>query len=447
MKNVTFIIKLLWFTLALSTSALAQERHPDNGMLLNRQQIEAVTDTLCKRLKDIYVFPVQGKRVSDYLQSQLQKGVYYAVTDPAKLAAQLASDIRHIHSDPHMTVMVDIPPPGSPVHRERPVDLAEPLPPEESISSADENYQFKKLEILSGNIGYLRLDIFTNDLNGVKSTLEAALLFLAHTQALIIDLRYNGGGSGAMVAQLESYFFNQKTLMNTAINRVGNDTARFYADPAQAGGLYLSMPVYVLTAHGTFSAAEDFSYGMQSIKRAVIVGDITGGGAHMVGRFPIGYGLTARIPFSRSFNPYTRSDWEGTGVKPDIKVQADSALQAALVSIYQTRISRARSTAEKQQAKWLLEKLQIKDSPTPESKLNIYCGQYGQFYIFIDHGELKCTDRQIGNFTFNLLPVNNTTFFATAPADLKMEFIKDGSGNSTQLKVEWPDGRVIQLSK
>jgi hypothetical protein len=447
MKNLTLIIAILILKLIFSVPVLAQERIIDNHPPLNRQQIDAVTDTLCKKLREIYVFPDKGKQISDYLQSQLKKGIYYTANDPLTLALQLTSDIQKIHADPHMTITTDMPRPGPPIRRGAPGGTGRLLRREENISSADENYQFKKLEVLPGNIGYLRLDMFTNDLEGVKPTLEAALRFLAHTQALILDLRYNGGGSGAMVAMLESYFFNHKTLLTDVISRLGNDTTHFYADPAQTGGLYLSMPVYILTSPGTFSAAEDFSYGMQSIKRAITVGNVTRGGAHLVGGFPIGYGLLARIPFSRSFNPYTHTDWEGTGVKPDIRVRTDSALRAALVNIYQTRISQARDIAEKNQARWLLEKLQISDTPLPESLLKKYCGQYGRFYIFNDHGELKCTDGQIGNFSFSLSPAGTETFFAAAPGDLKMEFLRAGGGSYTQLKVEWPDGRVLLLSK
>ena len=134
--------------------------------------------------------------------------------------------------------------------------------------------------------------------------------------------------------------------MNDLINRSAKDTTVYYADPAKADSLNLGMPVYILTSHKTFSAAEDFSYGMQQAKRARIVGEITGGGAHPQMPFSIGQGFVSAIPFARSYNPITKTDWEGTGVIPDVKVDAGKALLKAQELIFTGQLQAAKNEKE-----------------------------------------------------------------------------------------------------
>jgi C-terminal processing protease CtpA/Prc len=88
-------------------------------------------------------------------------------------------------------------------------------------------------------------------------------------------------------------------------------------------------PVYVLTSNKTFSAAEDFTYNLQAIKRITVVGETSGGGAHPIQPFRIDPNLVAVIPIGRSINPITKADWEGAGVKPDVAIAADKALAKA----------------------------------------------------------------------------------------------------------------------
>jgi retinol-binding protein 3 len=287
--------------------------------------IKTLIDSLNKILNNNYVFPEKAKSISIYLQAQLKRNVYNALqNNPDKLAEQINTDINSIHRDPHLQICYD---PGF-------VQQDKRKPSEEEIKLIkkfwkENNYSFKKLETLTGNIGYFSLDGFLDDIESAKPTINAALQFLSNTSALIIDLRENRGGSPEMVSQIESYFFNVKTHLNDIVSRMDSDTTVFYADPAKADGIYLAMPIYILTSHNTFSAAEDFCYAMQMEKRATIVGEITGGGAHLQMPFSIGQGFVADIPFARSLNPITKTDWEGTGIQPDIKVMADKSIETA----------------------------------------------------------------------------------------------------------------------
>ena len=223
-----------------------------------------LVDSITRSLNQHYIFPQQAQRMSLYLQEQVRKHAYASLANvPNELVKRLQADLSTVHHDPHL--FVDYNPAFAPA------GPANPSSAEAETSQAKKywqanNYLFKKVEILPGNIGYLPFTGFVPDLAGAQPTITAALQFVVHTSALIIDLRENMGGSPEMVSLLESYFFQEKTHMNDLINRSTNDTTVFYADPAKVQHLTLSMPIYILTSHRTFSGAEDFAYAMQMAK-------------------------------------------------------------------------------------------------------------------------------------------------------------------------------------
>lgn len=132
-----------------------------------------------------------------------------------------------------------------------------------------------------------------------------------------------------MVAFVASYLFAKKTRLNDIYERKSNKTTQSWTNPAVPGKKLATQPVFVLTSHDTFSAAEDFSYGLKNLKRATIVGETTGGGAHPTMGVRLDDHFMIRVPTGRSISPITKTDWDGTGVEPDVKVPADQALETA----------------------------------------------------------------------------------------------------------------------
>lgn len=153
--------------------------------------------------------------------------------------------------------------------------------------------------------------------------------FLAHTDALIFDLRENHGGDPDMVDFMVSYLFRRSTHINDLANRHENETHQFWTASWLPGPRFADQPVYVLTSHQTFSGAEEFTFDLQTQKRATIVGETTGGGAHPVEGLPAGDHFSIGVPFARAINPVTHGDWEGKGVEPDVKISAANALATA----------------------------------------------------------------------------------------------------------------------
>ena len=425
----------LAFLFVLIASQVNAQASKQSTVNIN-ELIQSITDSLSKH----YIFPEKAVIISNYLESQLKKNSYNALLDkPERLAEQIMQDIKVVHHDPHMRIKFD---PGF-----VPQEIYKPTPENnERVKKywKENNYTFKKVEILPGNIGYLPFDLFTDDIEAAKPTIKAALIFIANTRALIIDLRNNMGGSPQMVSQLESYFFKEKTHMNDLINRTNMDTTFLYADPAKADGVYLSMPVYILTGQHTFSGAEDFSYAMQTAKRAIVVGETTGGGAHPQMPFSVGQHFIVFIPFARSINPVTKTDWEGTGVMPNVKATANKASIKAQELIFRDELSRATDQKEKNKYLYYINSLLVNDAKK-QPALNIlmlYAGTYGGLKIYLDKNKLYCKNDNNGGAVSELKYLNNNLFVLDQEAQI--EFIRDSKGHYSDIKIFVNDGSVFE---
>ena len=428
---------LLAFLLAISFHAKSQEQaaRPVN--------VQALVDSLNLALNQYYVLPDKAKLITAHLQSQYKKNVYSPAADPAKLARQLQNDISSIHTDLHLKVSYD---PALVLRRK-----GKPKPAEEEVKQIHaelkkENYLFRKIENLPGNIGYLRFDGFVDSLAGVRPTIFSAFQFLSNSKALIIDMRYNGGGSPQTVTDVESFFFKEKTHMNSFVDRNAKDTTRFYTDPVKAG-LTLPVPVYILTSKRTFSGAEIFAYDMQSARRAVLIGETTAGGAHPVRVVFLGQGFTALVPDLRAINPYTQTNWEGTGVKPDVPVAADNALQKAQEIILKDQLANTPDETEKRKVQWQINTVLVNDTEvTSAPVLNLFTGTFGEpaerLKFFLDKNKLFCTDR---TRTFELKALTDERFLINEYA--QVEFIKNKNGSYSEIKLLFNDGGIRIVKK
>jgi C-terminal processing protease CtpA/Prc len=285
-----------------------------------------VIDGAIANLDSFYVFPEVAKRIADSLQARLGRGAYNEYANAMSFAFRLNDDVRAIGHDKHMRVDYSA--------RPLPVQQASSSPPPDVVArrqkQMDEmNCGFVKVEQLEGNIGYLKFNAFA-DPELCAGTASAAMNFVAASRALIIDLRDNGGGSPAMVDYIASYLFSQRTHLNDLWTRRTNKTEEFWTRDTLPGRRFGGeKPVYVLTSSRTFSGGEEFTYDLKSIKRATIVGETTGGGAHPVSGHRINDHFIIGVPFARAINPTTHTNWEGTGVEPDVKVPAADALTTA----------------------------------------------------------------------------------------------------------------------
>jgi C-terminal processing protease CtpA/Prc len=314
-----------------------------------------VIDTILKRLNDSYVFPEVAKKMELSIRDRVAKKEYGQITSAKQFATKLTTDLQAVSNDKHLRVRYSneaIPERGP---------RREPSAEEREQRKRDLNWMnhgFAKVERLPGNIGYIEFLNFMDEELGAD-TVAAAMNFVNNTDALIIDMRRNGGGNPAMVALVCSYLFGPDPVhLNDLYWREGNRTEEFWTRKEVSGKRYLNKDVYVLTSNRTFSGAEEFTYNLKNLKRATIIGETTGGGAHPGGGFRISEHFGMFVPTGRAISPITKTNWEGTGVTPDIMVAADQALLTARLLALKKSLSSLTNPDFKEGVKEEIEKLE-----------------------------------------------------------------------------------------
>jgi len=290
---------------------------------------EIVTKAL-ELLRANYVFPEQAERAAATIEARLAAGDYDSL-DEIALTELVTQHLQEATDDHHLALMLgEVPPP-----RARPEP--EPGKPEDREARRLarlqkfrlDNFGIRRVERLDGNVGYLDLRRMPVPANAGPA-IAAAMELVRGTYALIIDMRRNGGGSPEGVVFWCSYLVDERpTHLNDIFTAETGETRQFWSLPYVPGARYLDRPVYVLTSHRTFSGGEDLCYTLQAVKRAEIIGETTGGGAHPTRMYPVSPAVGIGIPFARSVNPVTGSNWQGTGVIPDVAVTAEQAYDVA----------------------------------------------------------------------------------------------------------------------
>ena len=328
LKPITTRAFIAVAALVLAASAALAQMPEQPDLTIDAATRTKVIDGVLKRLNDSYVFPETAKKMETSIRERVSNKEYDQITSAKAFATKLTEDLQAVSKDKHLRVRYSnnvIPERGP--RREPTAEERE----QEKRELTWMNHGFSKVERLPGNIGYLEfLNFMDPDL--AADTVAAAMNFVNGTDALIIDMRQNGGGSPAMVALVCSYLFGPEPVhLNDLYWREGNRTDEFWTKKEVAGKRYLNKDVYVLTSKRTFSGAEEFTYNLKNLKRATIIGETTGGGAHPGGGFRIDDHFGMFVPTGRAISPITKTNWEGTGVTPDVLVPADQALLTAQV--------------------------------------------------------------------------------------------------------------------
>lgn len=407
---------------------------------LNADLRGEIVDRICQAINTYYVFPDVAQQMEEHVRARLKEGAYDATSDRVVFAGQLTEDLRSVSHDLHLHVDF-LPPDGHD---------GETLTPEQRRAQFQErvrrgNFGFEKLEHLSGNVGYLDLRGFLPaELGG--DTAVAAMNFLSNSDAVIIDLRQNGGGDPSMIQLISSYFFEEPVHLNSFYIRSQDSLKQFWTSAWTAGKKMANVDLYVLTSGRTFSAAEEFTYNMKNLKRATIVGETTGGGAHPTDfhAFPdLGVGIS--VPFGRAINPITKTNWEGTGVAPDVEVPQEQALAKAHAMALKRLLEKAEKDGDEgreTELRWEIEAIQTRLEPArvPTETLRRYAGQYGPRTVTWEEGSLYY--QRLRGPRYRLAPVSSTVFIPEGLSGFRIEFETDASGNATGLIGRYVDGRT-----
>jgi len=432
MKTVTSIIAAA----CLGTAALAQDDMIDSA------QRTAAIDELGRLIADQYYDAEAGARIQDTLLSFAETREAGEIGHGGELAAVLTERLQALdrHFDIQWRGVEEI-------ARTRAewaqADVAsaetEAEPdPDRWASLRRRNFAFADVSVLDGNIGYLNLTGFA-PIEVAEPTAHAALDFIAHTDSVIIDLRENGGGAPDMVQYLLSHFLPEGEALhyNTFRTRAG-EVMDMRTLPRHPAGHRPEVPLYILASPDTLSAAEALAYHLQAMGRAVIVGDVTAGGGNPGDFFLASTGYSIFIPTATSISPFTGTNWDGTGVVPDIEIDADDAMDRGLFEIYQRIVETSDDGNAAMIADWLLAPLSARFSPwTPDTHaLMAFVGQYGPRRVWLE-GERLMYQRDDRDPT-ELLPIMPGTFRFADSEDYLIDFLgyETGRAEALALRVE-----------
>ncbi len=312
-----------------SAQSLGGPDEPDTP--ITAKEKAAVIESLAVAVRDRYVFPDKGAELAKILRRRHANKEYDRITGSKEFADSLLAHMQDYTKDRHMRVHYRHEP--FPVREDRedgPHDAERARQLEEMRVR---NFGFERVERLAGNVGYLDLRMFAG-LPEAQPTAIAAMNFLANTDAIIVDLRRNGGGSPGMIATLLTYFVEPgaRLHINDFYEREGDRTVQFHTASYVPGPRLAGKPLYVLTSNRTGSAAEEFAYDVQTHELGTLVGAVTAGAANPGGLFRLSEHLAAFIATGRAINPVTKTNWEGVGVKPDQAVAPETARRVAHVA-------------------------------------------------------------------------------------------------------------------
>ncbi len=423
---------LVAVALMVATPAMAQQPSAP-GAAVERQTPRQTVDAVAARIRELYFDPAAAERIAGDLEQAAASGAFDALTDGQDLAAALSSRLRP--ADAHFNVAYD---PDAPAPRMRPPEGAPPQPRPALTGRSPEaraHYGFRKVEILSGNIGYIDLrqfsDIdFANPDDPARKAADAALAFVADTDAIIFDLRDNGGGAPSMVGYLTSAFTPADApIYNIFHSREGTESeapAVFYPTPR------LDVPVYVLISARTGSAGEAFPYTLQGARRATIVGEASAGAANPGGMVPVGGGFAVFISQGSPRNPNTGRNWEGVGVQPDVAAPWNEALDRAQALALQRIVA---TDPARRDAAWALEAL---SSTTAPGDLTPYAGTYGEVIVSETGEWLSIVRGRRPPVTLQRL--EGDVFTTVGDPSRRYRFTRDADGRVTAFDAIGPNG-------
>jgi C-terminal processing protease CtpA/Prc len=349
------VVAVLWVVLLLPSTSNAQVQAGPADLPIAAPTRTQVIEAVLSRLNESYVLPEVAAQMEKSIRTRMQKGEYDKIQSSTLLAQTLTAHLAEIAKDKHLGVGFSYDP--IPISSEQ----KEPSPEDRERfrrMASSINFGFEKVERLNGNIGYMELDGFVTTELGAETAI-AAMQFLANTDALIIDLRYNGGGVPGTAQLIISYLFSETPVHYHSIYwRQGNRTEQFWTLPYVPGRRYVGKPVYVLMGKGTLSAPESFAYSLQAQKRVTVVGEVSAGGANPGWEFRINEHFQIFVPTGRAINPVTGTNWEGTGVKPDIETTFPDALKTSHLKALRTLLETSTSERKKEQLKSVIEEVE-----------------------------------------------------------------------------------------
>ncbi len=440
----TTLVKSLFFLLLIAIGcapAFGQKKLEP----LTAQEKKEVVKSIGDLLNEHYIYEETAKKMADAISTKLKNGGYDKITDPMEFAQLLGADLIAVSHDNHIRARVD---PEWIRKTKETVSEADSLAfVKEQVGYAQmDNFGFQEVKILDGNVGYLNLTGFYDTEYGGE-TAAAAMTFLSNASALIVDLRQNNGGSPAMIQLISSYLFGPEPVhLNNFYTRSSKEPKQTWTLPHITGKRSPDIPVYVLTSNRTFSAAEEFSYNLKNMERATLIGETTGGGAHPGGTMAATERFTIWVPTGRAENPISKTNWEGTGVKPHIEIPATEALEEAHMKAIEAVMKEHKEGPMAEKLAWSLTGMKAKANPitVSETVLKSYEGKYGQRTLTLENGKLYY--QREGRNKYELKAMTQDLFMMDEVPYFRLRVLKE-KGSVVALEGLYNNGRTDKSMK
>jgi hypothetical protein len=311
---------------ALLIAQVAAGQQPPPDIAITKAEILTIIRRTADLVERLYVDPARGREIAAAVRRTADDGTFDGITSSLALVPRFNRLLAQVGADAHLRLGYSYEPQTGAADRP---ETAEELETRRRQVAAS-GYGVQRVERLDGNVGLLELNSF-RDPNLAGEAVAGALRLLNSTDALIIDLRANGGGDADMVRFLSTYFFAEPVHLSDFYNRPTETTEQWWTLPWVPGSRYLNRDMFILTSKQTFSAAEGFTYHMKTRHRAMVVGEQTKGGAHTGKYERVTPHFAVFVPEGRATDPISHGDWEQSGVQPDVAVEAPTAFKTAYI--------------------------------------------------------------------------------------------------------------------
>lgn len=407
------------------------------GEILTSEIKQQTINDLAALLPERYAYKDLGPKLQQLLLENLKSGKYAAIASPLEFSVAVTNDLRSLQSDRHLALNYS---PETPTPM--PASTPQPLTPEErarrtSVFNRQMNFGFKNVQFLYGNIGYLKFDYFDDYLDYSGPTADASMAFFKNSDALIIDLRENGGGAPQMVEYIEGFFFEKRTLSGTSYDRLTDTTTERFIDPQPKEKRLSGVNLYILTSKNTVSAAEALAYDLKYLRNAIVIGETSAGAANPGRITRLNSLFTAFIPNRHGMNAVTKTNWEGTGVPVDITCPAGDALRVAKVEALKKQLQKATDPLDiKKFSNYVtfLEKT-FPEKELPEKEMRQYIGEYqGGRTISLKNGKLFYSHfAEAGGQMHFISP----DLFMLSEGDVTLAFKRDKRNRVVEMDSQW----------
>lgn len=412
---------------------------------LSQDALRQAVAAVAQRIQDHYYDIPRGRALADALRSESQRGAFDRYRDPRDLASALTERIKP--HDGHFRVNWRAPGTAAPLAgpRLRPAPGAAPID-----DARRRNHGLRRVELLPGNLGYLDLREFAQiDFDDpqapARRALDAALAFLAECDALIVDLRDNGGGAPASVGYLASAFLAPGADVYNRFRWRDGDAVRSSSEAPKIAyaAPRTELPLYVLTSARTASAAEAFAYTLRNAGRATVVGETSAGAANPGGERDAGGGFSVFVADGSPVSPVTGRNWEGSGVAPDVPVPQHEALRAAQALALEAALARGLSGADAEDARWALDALRAPAQPAQADPA--YLGDYGRIRIERDQARLALRNGKRPPQALTRLQPD--LYYLGDDPSVRVRFERDRDGRVAALQLQRPDGSAQRYAR